>query len=54
MEFGQAAPDLTGGSTDLVVQTPAAETYAPGDLARLTAPPERVYLFDPETSERVR
>ncbi len=54
MEFGQATLDLTGGSTDVVVQTPAAQTYATGDLARLTAPPERVYLFDPETSERIR
>ncbi len=54
MEFGQATLDLTGGSADVVVQTPAAETYAPGDLARLTAPAERVYLFDPETSERIR
>jgi multiple sugar transport system ATP-binding protein len=54
MEFGQATLDLTGGSSDVIVQTPAAETYATGDPARLTAPPERVYLFDPETSERIR
>ncbi|MFC7619600.1 ABC transporter ATP-binding protein [Microlunatus sp. GCM10028923] len=54
MEFGQATLDLAGDIGDVIVQTPAAEMYAVGDQVRLTAPPERIYLFHPDTSERIR
>jgi hypothetical protein len=37
-----------------VVQTAAAESYDPERRVVVTAPPERVYLFDIDSGERLR
>jgi multiple sugar transport system ATP-binding protein len=36
------------------VQTPGQESYEPEQRVVVNAPPERVYLFDTETGERLR
>jgi hypothetical protein len=36
------------------VQTPAADSYEPEQRVVVTAPPERVYLFDIDSGERLR
>ena len=38
----------------IVVQTPAQESYEPEQKVVVSAPPERVYLFDTDTGERLR
>ncbi|MDI9898714.1 ABC transporter ATP-binding protein [Rhodococcus sp. IEGM 1409] len=59
MEFGlvqvnAAGTESTGSGSTLMVQTPAHERFAAGDECAATALPERVYLFDPETGNRLR
>lgn len=54
LEFGLATSTVAGLEDGIVVQTPAAETYEPEQRVVVTAPPERVYLFDPDTGERLR
>lgn len=54
LEFGLATTTVTGMEEGVIVQTPAAEAYEPEQKAVVTAPPERVYLFDVETGERLR
>lgn len=54
LEFGLATSTVHGLEDGIVVQTPAAETYEPEQQVVVTAPPERVYLFDVETGERLR
>jgi len=54
LEFGQATVEIPGVDGTVVVQTEADESYERGERLRIGAAPERVYLFDVETGERVR
>ncbi|MFG1932933.1 ABC transporter ATP-binding protein [Mycobacterium sp. NPDC048908] len=54
LEFGLATSTVAGMEEGIIVQTPAADTYEPEQRVVVTAPPERVYLFDTETGERLR
>lgn len=54
LEFGLATSTVAGMEEGIVVQTPAQERYEPEQKVVVTAPAERVYLFDPETGERLR
>ncbi|MGE2714750.1 ABC transporter ATP-binding protein [Mycolicibacterium litorale] len=54
LEFGLATTTVAGMEEGIVVQTPAVESYEPEQKVVVTAPPERVYLFDSGTGERVR
>ena len=54
LEFGLATSTVAGMEEGIVVQTPAAESYEPEQRVVVTAPPERVYLFDAESGERLR
>lgn len=54
LEFGLATSTVAGMKDGIVVQTPAAENYEPEQQVVVTAPPERVYLFDPDSGERLR
>ncbi|OZE80155.1 ABC transporter ATP-binding protein [Rhodococcus sp. 15-649-1-2] len=53
MEFGQAKISVAGGG-ELLVQTPARESYRSHDRCALSAPAERIYLFDRESGLRLR
>jgi len=54
LEFGLATTTVAGVEEGIVVQTPAQESYEPEQKVVVTAPAERVYLFDAETGERLR
>ncbi|MCV7173617.1 ABC transporter ATP-binding protein [Mycobacterium manitobense] len=54
LEFGLATSTVAGMEEGIVVQTPAAESYEPEQQVTVTAPPERVYLFDVESGDRLR
>jgi multiple sugar transport system ATP-binding protein len=54
LEYGLATSTVNGIQEGIVVQTPAGETYEPEQRVVVTAPPERVYLFDTDTGERLR
>ena len=54
LEHGLATVRVPGIADTLVVQTRAEETWAPGDRMTFSAPPERIYLFDADTGERIR
>jgi ABC-type sugar transport system ATPase subunit len=54
LEFGLATSTVAGMEEGIVVQTPAAESYEPEQRVVVTAPPDRVYLFDIESGERLR
>jgi multiple sugar transport system ATP-binding protein len=54
LESGQATVKVSGVETQIVVQTPAEETYRPGDEIAISAPAERIYLFDATTGDRLR
>jgi ABC-type sugar transport system ATPase subunit len=54
LEFGLATSTVAGMEEGIVVQTPAAENYEPEQKVVVTAPPDRVYLFDGESGERLR
>lgn len=54
LEFGLATSTVAGMEEGIVVQTPAADSYEPEQRVVVTAPPERVYLFDVESGERLR
>jgi multiple sugar transport system ATP-binding protein len=54
LEFGLATSTVAGVEEGIVVQTPALESYEPEQQVVVTAPPERVYLFDVESGERLR
>jgi ABC-type sugar transport system ATPase subunit len=54
LEFGLATSTVAGMEEGIVVQTPAAESYEPEQQVTVTAPPERVYLFDAESGDRLR
>ena len=54
LEFGLATSTVAGLEEGIVVQTPAHEIYEPEQKMVISAPPERVYLFDTDTGERLR
>jgi ABC-type sugar transport system ATPase subunit len=54
LEFGLATSTVVGVEEGIVVQTPAQESYQPEQKVVVSAPPERVYLFDVDTGERLR
>ena len=54
LEFGLATTTVAGVQEGIVVQTPAQERYEPEQKVVIGAPPERVYLFDTDTGERLR
>ncbi len=54
LEFGLATSTVAGMEEGIVVQTPAADSYEPEQQVTVSAPPERVYLFDIDTGERLR
>ncbi|MEP6463872.1 MAG: ABC transporter ATP-binding protein [Frankiaceae bacterium] len=54
LEFGLATVRVPGLDGTLVAQTPADVRYSAGDVGHITARRDRVYLFDPDTGERVR
>jgi ABC-type sugar transport system ATPase subunit len=54
LESGLATLSVPGLDESVVVQTPAEESWQRQDRVRLSAPAERVYLFDTENGERIR
>ncbi len=54
LEFGLATSTVAGMEEGLIVQTPAAESYQSEQRVVVTAPPERVYLFDLDSGARLR
>jgi ABC-type sugar transport system ATPase subunit len=54
LEFGLATSTVAGMEEGIVVQTPAQETFEPEQKVTVTAAPERVYLFDAESGDRLR
>ncbi|AFM17770.1 carbohydrate ABC transporter ATP-binding protein, CUT1 family [Mycolicibacterium chubuense NBB4] len=54
LEFGLATSTVAGIEEGLVVQTPAEEDFDTEQEVTVTAAAERVYLFDPDTGERLR
>jgi multiple sugar transport system ATP-binding protein len=54
LEFGLATSTVAGMEEGIVVQTPAQDSYEPEQRVTVTAPPERVYLFDADSGERLR
>jgi multiple sugar transport system ATP-binding protein len=54
LEFGLATSTVSGVEEGIVVQTPGQEGYEPEQKVVVNAPPERVYLFDTDTGERLR
>jgi multiple sugar transport system ATP-binding protein len=54
MEFGLATIDVPGSDARTVIQTPAQQRLSPEQQLTLTADPARIYLFDPESGDRLR
>ncbi|MET0700640.1 MAG: ABC transporter ATP-binding protein [Mycobacterium sp.] len=54
LEFGLATSTVAGMEEGIVVQTPAEVSYETEQRVSVTAPPERVYLFDAESGDRLR
>jgi multiple sugar transport system ATP-binding protein len=54
LEYGLATVELAGVPGRVVVQVGAGQPLSSGDTVAISAPPERVYLFDPETGGRLR
>jgi ABC-type sugar transport system ATPase subunit len=54
LEYGLATVELAGVPGRVVVQVAAGQPLSSGDAVAITAPPERVYLFDPDTGGRLR
>lgn len=54
LEHGLATVTVPGLEERLVVQTPSGQTWQAGEAITFAAPPERVYLFDAETGDRLR
>jgi hypothetical protein len=54
LEFGLATSTVAGMEEGIVVQTPAQDSYEPEQRVTVTAPPERVYLFDADSGDRLR
>jgi multiple sugar transport system ATP-binding protein len=54
LEFGLATSTVAGMEEGIVVQTPAQDNYEPEQRVTVIAPPERVYLFDADSGDRLR
>jgi multiple sugar transport system ATP-binding protein len=54
LEHGLATVRVPSLADTLVVQTRAEESWRAGDRMTFSAPPERIYLFDADTGERLR
>ena len=54
LEFGEAVVKVPGVDHTIVVQTPAEQRFRPGDDIAISAPAERIYLFDKTTGDRLR
>ena len=54
LEYGQATIDVPGVDGPVVAVTPADDDWSPGSAVRVSAASRRVYLFDPETGDRIR
>jgi ABC-type sugar transport system ATPase subunit len=54
LEHGLATVRVPSIAETVVVQTRAEESWAAGDPMTFSAPPERIYLFDADTGERLR
>jgi multiple sugar transport system ATP-binding protein len=54
LEFGLATTTVAGVEEGIVVQTPATDVYQPEQKVVVSAPPERVYVFDTDTGDRLR
>lgn len=54
LEFVLGHVAVPGLDSNLVTQTPGYVWLNRGDHVRMTAAPERVYLFDTETGQRIR
>ena len=54
LEHGLATVRVPGLADTIVVQTRAEESFASGDAIHFAARPERIYLFDTNTGERIR
>ena len=54
LEFGLATTTVAGVEEGIVVQTPAKDVYEPEQTVVISAAPERVYVFDTDTGERLR
>jgi multiple sugar transport system ATP-binding protein len=54
LEFGLATLDLPGVDARVVAQVEPGAALRPGDPVTVTAPPERVHLFDRASGQRLR
>jgi multiple sugar transport system ATP-binding protein len=54
LEFGLATLDVAGLDGRMVAQTPGDVQWHHGSQVRITARPDRVYLFDIDGGERIR
>ena len=54
LEFGLVTSTVAGVHDGIVVQSPAQDSYETEQRVVISAPPERVYLFDTETGARLR
>jgi ABC-type sugar transport system ATPase subunit len=54
LEFGLATLEVPGLDGRMVAQTPGDVAWRAGESVRVTARPDRVYLFDVESGERIR
>lgn len=54
LEHGIARAIVPGLEKPIVVQTPAEQFWSPGDEISVATVPERTYLFDAETTQRLR
>jgi multiple sugar transport system ATP-binding protein len=53
LEFGLVTLDLPGGDARVVAQVEPGAAFRPGDTVAVTAPPERVHLFDRASGRRL-
>ncbi|GAA5156732.1 ABC transporter ATP-binding protein [Pseudonocardia eucalypti] len=53
LEYGLATVELPGLPGRVVVQVDASERLSAGDKVQITAPPDRVHLFDATTTHRL-
>jgi ABC-type sugar transport system ATPase subunit len=54
LEFGLGTLKVGGLDGNVVAQTPSDVRWRRADQVQVTAPPERVYLFDTDTGARIR
>ncbi|BCJ33754.1 ABC transporter [Actinocatenispora thailandica] len=54
LEYGLGTLDVAGIAAPLLAQTGSDTVWATGETVRIAAPPERVYLFDQGSGDRVR